>query len=458
MKREKIVSVLARTEPARGLTVCGWIRTRRDGKDVSFLEINDGSSLKNLQIVVDPGAVGQDLLRRLTTGASVRAVGDLVPSLGAGQRLELRTREVELLGAADPESYPLQKKRHGFEFLRTIAHLRPRTNTFGAVMRVRGELSFAVHEFFQSRGFVPMHTPIITASDCEGAGEMFTVTSLPPDRLAGPDPFAEDFFGKRAYLTVSGQLNAEAAATALAEVYTFGPTFRAENSNTARHLAEFWMIEPEMAFCDIHDDMDLAEAFMKHLVARVLERCADDLAFLDQWVDKTLLATLRNTLESDFVRLDYTEAVEILKRSGRAFEFPVEWGHDLQSEHERHLTEQHFGRPVILTAYPKEIKSFYMRVNDDGRTVAAMDVLVPRIGEIIGGSQREERYDVLTARMAELGLPLEPYSWYLDLLRFGSVPHAGFGMGFERMVMFATGMTNIRDVIPFPRYPGHAEF
>ncbi len=468
MKHEKIASVLLRTEAVTGLQLAGWIRTRRDGKGVSFLELNDGSCLKNLQVVVGEEAVLQEgVLRQLTTGASILVWGNLVPSLGAGQAFEVKAVRIELVGAADPDAYPLQKKKHGFEFLRSIAHLRPRTNTFGAVMRIRSVLAFAVHEFFQGRGFFHIHAPVITASDTEGAGAMFQVTTLAPagapgnregGGMEGEEPFAADFFGKRTWLTVSGQLNAEALATALSEVYTFGPTFRAENSNTSRHLAEFWMIEPEMAFYDLNDNMDLAEDFLKFLVGRVLERCGQDLEFLNQWVDKTLLTTLHHTVESSFERLSYTEAVEILTRSGRTFEFPVAWGADLQSEHERYLTEEHFRRPVILTGYPAAIKAFYMRRNDDGKTVAAMDVLVPRIGEIIGGSQREERADLLEARILEMSLPLESYSWYMDLRRYGTVPHSGFGMGFERMVMFATGMTNIRDVIPFPRFPGGAEF
>ncbi len=431
------------------VTVGGWVRSRRDSKALSFVVLNDGSTIQTLQVVVDATVPGyEDFLADLTTGASVEVVGELVESPGKGQRVELRADTLTVLGKADPETYPLQKKGHSMEFMRSIAHLRARSNVFGAVFRIRATLAQATHRFFASRRFHYVHTPIITASDCEGAGAMFEVKASTKD----------DFFGKPAMLTVSGQLNAEALAYGLGRVYTFGPTFRAENSNTNRHLAEFWMIEPEAAFFDIHDDMDLAEAYLKALVTTVLEERGDDVELLNRFVDKSLLATLENTRDNAFVRITYTEAVEILLKSGHAFEFPVKWGADLQSEHERYLTEQHFRKPVILTGYPKDIKSFYMFQNPDGETVAAMDVLVPRIGEIIGGSQREHRLDRLEARILELGMKLEDYAWYLDLNRYGAVPHAGFGLGFERAVMFCTGMVNIRDVVPFPRAVGQAAY
>lgn len=441
----------------------GWVRTRRDSKGgFSFLEVNDGSCLKNVQALAENTLPNyENEILTINTGASVRVVGELVESPGKGQAVEIKAKEVTLVGNADGESYPLQKKRHSMEFLREIAHLRPRSNTFGAVARVRNRLSFGVHEFFQKRGFQYVHTPIITASDCEGAGEMFTVTTLDmdnPPKENGAVNFAEDFFGKRASLTVSGQLNVETYCMALSNVYTFGPTFRAENSNTSRHLAEFWMIEPEMAFCDIHGDMDLAEEFIKELIEVLFRDCADDMEFFDKWVEKGLKDSLIHVLESEFVRLTYTEAIEELKKAKVTFDYPVEWGLDLQSEHERWLTEKRFRKPVILRDYPKDIKAFYMRANDDGKTVAAMDILVPRIGEIIGGSQREERYDVLVQRMKESDLNPDDYWWYLDLRRYGSVPHAGFGLGFERLIQFATGMGNIRDVIPFPRAPKAVEF
>jgi asparaginyl-tRNA synthetase len=429
---------------------------------VSFLEVADGSCFAGLQVVVDPALDNYETeLRSLCTGCAVAASGELVDSPGKGQRFELRAQRVEVVGTVDPD-YPLQKKRHSFEFLRTLGHLRPRTNTIGAVLRVRNAASCAIHDFFQERGFIHLHAPIITALDAEGAGEMFRVSTLdpanPPRDAEGGVDFGRDFFGREAYLTVSGQLEAEIAALALTKVYTFGPTFRAENSNTSRHLAEFWMVEPEMAFCDLAGDMDLAEAFLKAIFRSVLEQCPDDMEFFNQRIDETVLETLTHVIETPFERITYGEAVEILECSGQSFEFPVKWGADLQSEHERYLTEQHIRRPVIVTDYPAAIKAFYMYLNDDERTVRAMDVLVPKVGEIVGGSQREHRLDVLRRRMGDCGLPEEPYGWYLDLRRYGSAPHAGFGLGFERVVQFMTGMANIRDVIPFPRVPGSVEF
>lgn len=427
----------------------GWVRSRRDSKNLSFVVINDGSTIQTLQIVVDNTVPGYaEFLADLTTGASISVDGEIVESPGKGQRVEMRADTLTVLGKADPETYPLQKKGHSMEFMRSIAHLRSRSNVFGAVFRIRAALAQATHRFFAAQRFFYVHTPIITASDCEGAGAMFQVKANTKD----------EFFGRPAMLTVSGQLNAESLAYGLGRVYTFGPTFRAENSNTNRHLAEFWMIEPEAAFFDIHDDMDLAENYLKTLVATVLDERGEDIELLNKFIDKDLIATLENTRDSKFIRLTYTEAVEILLKSGHAFEFPVAWGADLQSEHERFLTEKHFKQPVILTGYPKDIKSFYMFQNDDDKTVAAMDVLVPRIGEIIGGSQREHRLNRLEARILELGMQLEDYGWYLDLNRFGAVPHAGFGLGFERAVMFCTGMVNIRDVVPFPRAVGQAAF
>jgi asparaginyl-tRNA synthetase len=423
--------------------------------------VNDGSCLSGVQVVVDPALPNfESELRQLGNGDAVRVTGELVDSPGAGQRYEVRAGAVELIGKAAPD-YPLQKKRHSLEYLRTIAHLRPRTNTIGAVLRVRSAAARAIHRFFDERGFVLLHSPIITLSDAEGAGSMFRVTTLDakaPPLADGAVDFGQDFFGSEAHLTVSGQLEAEIAALALGNVYTFGPTFRAENSNTSRHLAEFWMVEPEMAFCDLGGNAELAEAFLKHLFGRLLEDCADDMAFFEERVQAGTVATLRHVVDAPFERLPYTEAVAILERSGERFEFPVRWGADLQSEHERWLAERHVGRPVVVTDYPAEIKAFYMYLNDDGRTVRAMDVLVPRIGEIIGGSQREHRHDVLERRMRAHRLPLDRYGWYLELRRFGSVPHAGFGLGFERALQFATGMANIRDVIPFPRVPGYAAF
>jgi asparaginyl-tRNA synthetase len=452
--RTLIKHVLASTESKEGLTVKGWIRTRRDAKGFSFIELNDGSCLASLQIVVDAGAPGAEHLPELATGASAIVEGNLVPSPAAGQKWELRATRIELVGRADA-TYPLQKKGHTQEFLRTIAHLRPRSNLYGAVFRLRSKLAFAVHQFFQERDFVYVHTPIITGSDCEGAGEMFRVTSL----KGNIDEKTEaDFFGKRTYLTVSGQLEGETFACALSNIYTFGPTFRAENSNTARHAAEFWMIEPEMAFCDLAGDMDLGEEFIKALASYALERCAEDLALFAKFVDKGLMERLKFVLDRPFVRVPYTEAVEILRKSGQKFEFPVEYGLNLQSEHERFLTEQHFKSPVTVFNYPREIKPFYMRLNDDGKTVTAMDVLVPGIGEVIGGAQREERLEQLLANMQFHKLKPEDYWWYLDLRKYGTVPHAGFGLGFERLLMFLTGVSNIRDVIPFARTPGNAEF
>jgi asparaginyl-tRNA synthetase len=463
MERMKIASILRDAPLGRILDVRGWVRTRRESKQgFAFIELNDGSCLKNLQVIIDANLEGYgQLLKTLTTGASARFVGELKASPAKGQAVELHAREALVYGSADPEAYPLQKKGHSFEFLREIAHLRPRTNTFGAICRVRNALCRAIHGFFQSRGFLYIQTPIITTSDCEGAGQMFQVTTLDLALLAArgtaPD-YAQDFFGKRASLTVSGQLEAETFACALGDVYTFGPTFRAENSNTARHLAEFWMIEPEAAFCDLEDNMNLAEAFIRNILREVLETCPDDLRFFNERIDKEVLATLENIVNHQFVRLTYTEAIELLQKSGQGFEFPVQWGLDLQSEHERFLTEKQFRQPVILYNYPRSIKPFYMRCNDDGRTVRAMDVLVPRAGEIIGGSQREERHDVLVERMRECGLNPEDYWWYVDLRRYGSVPHAGFGLGLERTMLLLTGMTNIRDVIAYPRTPKHAEF
>jgi len=452
--RSLIKHVLKRDEPTDDLHVAGWVRTRRDSKAFSFLELNDGTCLCNLQIVADAGIPGYEQIAKMTTGASVEIRGKLVPSPATGQRWEMQASSLRLIGEA-PEDYPLQKKGHSQEFLRSIAHLRPRTNLYGAVFRMRSRMAFAIHRFFQERDFIYVHTPIITASDCEGAGEMFRVTTLPPDKAAKD---AEDFFGKRAYLTVSGQLEGETFACALSNIYTFGPTFRAENSNTSRHAAEFWMIEPEVAFCDLAGDMDLAEALVKFLVREALEHSEGDLAIFEKFVDKTLRQRLEFVAERPFERITYGEAVELLKASGTAFQYPVEYGLNLQSEHERWLTEEHFKKPVTVFNYPKEIKPFYMRLNDDGRTVTAMDVLVPGIGEIIGGSQREERLDVLLENFAKHDLNPEAYGWYADLRRYGSVPHAGFGLGFERMLMFVTGMANIRDVIPFARTPGNCEF
>ncbi len=452
--RTLIKHILAATEPKEAVTVKGWVRTRRDSKGFSFLELNDGSCLANVQVVVDAGTPGSEHLPHLATGASAIVEGKLVTSPAQGQKLELRATRVELIGPADA-AYPLQKKGHTAEFLRTIAHLRPRSNLYGAMFRLRSRLAFAVHQFFQERDFVYVHTPIITASDCEGAGEMFRVTALKGNIDEKPEA---DFFGKRTYLTVSGQLEGETFACALSNIYTFGPTFRAENSNTARHAAEFWMIEPEMAFCDLLGDMDLAEEFVKAMARHALEHCAEDLALFGKFVDKGLHERLKFVVERPFVRVPYTEAVELLKQSGKQFEFPVEYGLNLQSEHERFLTEVHFKSPATVFNYPREIKPFYMRLNDDGKTVTAMDVLVPGIGEVIGGAQREERLEQLHENMKLHKLKPEDYWWYVDLRRYGTVPHAGFGLGFERLLMFLTGVPNIRDVIPFARTPGSAEF
>lgn len=458
--RTKIAALLA-AEPTDGVRAKGWCRTVRDSKKVVFLELNDGSCFASLQVVVDPSLSNFDEIRHLTTGSAVEVVGTLVESPAKGQRVELKATQVGILGKASAD-YPLQKKRHSFEFLRSIAHLRVRTNTFGAVFRVRSKLAWAVHDFFQRRGFFYVHTPIITASDCEGAGEMFRVSMLdpsnPPRDAQGKVDFSQDFFGDESFLTVSGQLNGECFALGLSEIYTFGPTFRAENSNTSRHASEFWMIEPEMAFCDLEDDADLAEEFVKHCLRTALDECSEDLAFFDQRIDKGLIARLEHVVESEFARITYREAVDLLKKSGREFEYPVEHGANLQSEHERYLTEEALGKPTFVFDYPKQIKAFYMRRNDDGQTVAAMDLLVPKIGELIGGSQREERLDVLERAIQENEASLDDYAWYLDTRRFGTAPHAGFGLGFERLVMYATGMDNIRDVIPFPRTPRNCAF
>jgi asparaginyl-tRNA synthetase len=462
---EKMTVAQARQVEAVGhqVELNGWVRTRRDSKGgFSFLELNDGSCFGNVQVVADGKLPNYETeVKKLSAGASVRIVGEIRASPAQGQATEVHAQSITLYGEADAESYPLQKKRHSFEFLRTLAHLRPRTNTFGAVARVRNCVCRSIHDFFQEEGFVYVHPPIITSSDCEGAGQLFKVTTLDLAKLphqGGAIDFSQDFFGRPTYLTVSGQLEAEIFACALGKVYTFGPTFRAENSNTSRHLAEFWMVEPEMAFFELKDNMDLAEAFLKRIFRDVLERCGEDMKFFNERIDNTAIATLEGVVNSEFVRLSYTEAVDLLKKSGVAFEFPVDWGKDLQAEHERYLTEQTFKRPVILHDYPSTIKPFYMRVNDDGGTVRAMDVLVPRVGEIIGGSQREERLDVLEKRMKEQGLKPEDYWWYLDLRRYGTVPHSGFGLGLERTVQFISAMGNIRDVIPFPRTPGSAEF
>ncbi len=462
---QKLTVAQARKPDSIGKEVLlqGWVRTRRDSKaGFSFLELNDGSSMGNIQIIAEAALENyESQIKHLSPGSSVSVEGLIRESPGKGQATEVQASKVVVHGIADVETYPLQKKRHSFEFLRTIAHLRPRTNTFGAIARVRNCVSSSIHQFFQEEGFLYIQTPIITASDCEGAGEMFQVTTLnladTPKKAAGVD-FTQDFFDRPSYLTVSGQLEAEIFACALGKVYTFGPTFRAENSNTSRHLAEFWMVEPEMAFFELQDNMDLAERFLKRIFRDVLDRCPEDMDFFNLRIDNTVLDTLGAIVQSEFVRLPYTEAVEILEKSGEKFEFPVGWGKDLQAEHERYLTEKHFNCPVILFNYPRSIKPFYMRVNEDGRTVRAMDVLVPKVGEIVGGSQREERLDVLDGRMREQGLNPEDYWWYLDLRRYGTVPHSGFGLGLERTIQFITGMANIRDVIPFPRTPGSAEF
>lgn len=466
MKQRLRIKELLRGELV-GQSVCvkGWVRTKRGNKAVSFIALNDGSTIHNIQIVADNDKFEASLLSKITTGASLSIVGELVASQGKGQSVEIQASEIEVLGTADPETYPLQKKGHSLEFLREIAHLRPRTNTFGAIYRMRHEMSMAIHTYFHERGFYYFHAPLITASDCEGAGQMFQVTTLPLNNLPrtedGSIDHSQDFFGKPTALTVSGQLEGELAAMSMGAIYTFGPTFRAENSNTPRHLAEFWMIEPEVAFLEIEENMDLAEDFIKHCVRWALERCADDIAFLAEHYDKELVERLKFVLDKPFKRLTYTEGIEILEaavKAGRKFEFPIYWGADMSSEHERYLVEEHFKTPVIVTDYPKEIKSFYMKLNEDGKTVRGMDVLFPKIGEIIGGSEREADYDKLKARAEEMGVPDKDIWWYMDTRRYGTAPHSGFGLGFERLLLFVTGMTNIRDVIPFPRTPRNADF
>ena len=465
ISRTKIADLFKNKPFGTQVNVKGWVRTRRGNKQVGFIALNDGSTIKNMQIVIDLQKFDEEMLKLITTGACISVNGELVKSQGLGQNVEIQAAEIQIYGTADPATYPLQKKGHSLEFLREIAHLRPRTNTFGAVFRIRHNMAIAIHKFFHERGFYYFHTPIITASDCEGAGQMFQVTTLNLYDLKkdenGSIIYDNDFFGKQASLTVSGQLEAELAAMAMGAVYTFGPTFRAENSNTPRHLAEFWMVEPEVAFIEIAENMQLAEDFIKYCVRWALDNCKDDLQFLNDMFDKELIERLQSVLKDEFVRLSYTEGVKILEAAvakGHKFEFPIYWGADLASEHERYLVEEHFKRPVILTDYPKEIKSFYMKQNDDGKTVRAMDVLFPKIGEIIGGSQREENYDKLYTRAKEMGVPEKDIWWYLDTRRFGTAPHSGFGLGFERLLLFVTGMTNIRDVIPFPRTPKNAEF
>ena len=460
--RTKIADLLKSTAPGTDVVVKGWVRTKRGNKNVAFIAMNDGSTIHNIQIVADVAAFDEQLLKSITTGSCIKVTGLLVESLGSGQPVEVQARTIELYGGADPDTYPLQKKGHSMEFLREIAYLRPRTNTFGAVLRIRHAMAYAIHKYFNDRGFYYLHTPLITGSDAEGAGAMFQVTTLDlndvPKNETGDVDYTQDFFGKSCNLTVSGQLEGELGALALSQIYTFGPTFRAENSNTPRHLAEFWMIEPEVAFFELEDNMALAEDFLKYLIRYALDNCADDLAFLTKMFDGELLDRLNFVVNNDFVRLDYTEGIDILIKSGEKFEYPVSWGLDLQSEHERYLVEKHFKKPVILINYPKEIKAFYMKLNDDGKTVRAMDVLFPKIGEIIGGSQREEDLGKLRKRVEEVGIPEKDIWWYLDTRRWGSAPHSGFGLGFERLLLFVTGMTNIRDVIPFPRTPKNAEF
>jgi asparaginyl-tRNA synthetase len=449
-------------QPRQDIVVKGWVRTKRGNKNVAFIALNDGSTINNIQVVCDLQKFDESLMKQITTGACLCVKGDLVPSMGSGQAVEVQAREIEVYGTADVESYPLQKKGHSMEFLREIAHLRPRTNTFGAVLRIRHAMAFAIHKFFNDKGFFYLHTPLITASDCEGAGEMFQVTTLDLDNLPrtedGVIDYSQDFFGRQTSLTVSGQLEGELGATALGCIYTFGPTFRAENSNTPRHLAEFWMVEPEMAFYDVNDLMDLEEEFIKYLVQYALDNCQDDLAFLNKMIDPELIERLKSVVSTDFVRLTYTEGIKILEASGQKFEFQVSWGVDLQSEHERYLVEKHFGKPVILTDYPKDIKAFYMKQNDDGKTVRGTDVLFPKIGEIIGGSEREASLEKLNRRIEELHMDTTNLWWYIDTRRFGTCPHSGFGLGFERLLLFVTGMSNIRDVIPFPRTPKTADF
>jgi asparaginyl-tRNA synthetase len=462
MKREKIKLLLTGSNVGKDILAKGWVRTKRDNKNIVFIALNDGSTIKNIQVVADPSKFDEKLMRDVTTGSCISVKGKLVESHGKGQDVEINAETIELYGKADTETYPLQKKGHSMEFMREIAHLRFRTNTFGAVFRIRHAMAFAIHKYFNDQGFFYLHTPVITGSDCEGAGEMFHVTTMPLDKISknedGTVNFTNDFFGKETNLTVSGQLEGELGALALGEIYTFGPTFRAENSNTPRHLAEFWMIEPEMAFYDLNDNMDLAEDFLKYLIKYALENCSDDLEFLNSMIDKTLIEKLRFVLDNKFVRITYTEAMDILTGSSRKWEFPVGWGRDLQAEHERYLVEEHFKRPVILTDYPRDIKAFYMKQNDDGKTVRAMDVLFPGIGEIIGGSQREEVYEKLLSRINELKLKESDFWWYLETRKYGTAPHSGFGLGFERLILFVTGMSNIRDVIPFPRTPRNAEF
>lgn len=460
MERKKIAELITSDEPIENILIKGWIRTKRDSKTFSFLEVNDGSCLNNLQIIADDQLPNYESVKKMTTGSALAVRGNLVPSQGSGQKWEVKATSMEVISVA-PEDFPLQKKRHSDEYLRTIAHLRPRTNKYGAIFRIRSELSWAVHQFFRERGFRYIHTPIITGSDCEGAGELFRVTTMLPLCASGMNDkidFSKDFFGAESNLTVSGQLSAEMFALALGDVYTFGPTFRAENSNTSRHVAEFWMIEPEMAFCDLVGNMNLGENLIKHLIGFAIDQCSRDLELFARFVDKQLMATLDNIATSEFERLPYSEAIDILLNSKESFAFNIEHGLDLQTEHERYLTERHFKKPVILFDYPKKIKPFYMRLNDDGETVAAMDILVPRIGELIGGSQREERLDVLEKQMDLTNLSKQSYWWYLDSRRYGTVPHSGFGMGFERLLMLITGVTNIRDVIPFPRTPGSIDF
>ncbi len=460
VKRISIRKLLQLQQSEGAICVKGWVRSVRRGKDVSFVSLNDGSCFASLQIVLSPELDNYEIASKVGTGSSLAVTGELVESPAAGQRWEVQAQTIEVVGSAD-EKYPLQKKRHTLEYLRSIAHLRPRANTFGAVFRMRSALAFAVHQFFQQRGFLYVQTPIITTNDCEGAGEMFRVSTLDPNappRHEGQIDWGQDFFGERTGLTVSGQLQGELFATAFSDIYTFGPTFRAENSNTSRHAAEFWMIEPEIAFADLHDDCQLGEDFLRYMVTYALENCQEDLDFFNQRVEKGLIDKLESLAKAEFRTISYTEAVDLLQKSGQSFEFPVEWGHDLQSEHERYLTEKIFNGPIFVTDYPKQIKAFYMRLNDDEKTVAAMDLLVPRVGEIIGGSQREERLDVLKSRMALQGISSGDMEWYLDIRRWGSCPHAGFGLGFERLLMYLTGMENIRDVIPFPRTPGHAKF
>ncbi len=461
IKRKRVAQLLSET-PGVEVLAKGWVRTKRGNKNVAFIALNDGSTVNNIQVVCDAAVISEEVLKGITTGACIAVKGDLVESMGKGQSVEIQAKEIEIYGTADAETYPLQKKGHSMEFLREIAHLRPRTNTFGCVLRIRHAMAFAIHKYFNDRGFCYLHTPLITASDCEGAGAMFQVTTMDlnniPKTENGEVDFSNDFFGRQTALTVSGQLEGELGAMALGQIYTFGPTFRAENSNTPRHLAEFWMVEPEMAFFEIEDNMDLAEDFIKYCVKYALENCMDDLKFLNDMFDKELISRLESVINTEFVRLTYTEGVDILLKSGEKFEFPVAWGVDLQSEHERYLVEKHFKKPVILTDYPKDIKAFYMKQNDDGKTVRAMDVLFPKIGEIIGGSQREESFEKLQARIDELGMDTTNLWWYMDTRRFGTAPHSGFGLGFERLLLFVTGMQNIRDVIPFPRTPKSAEF